>query len=127
LLRRSPVGEHRQVFLCAVDGPKAGAANTGPKRSNGEESAKIASKGRIEGAFFPQKIGVCFRVALDRTAFPTSYISGEVPMFDSLDDQMRRDEDKVSSSKERMMRWALYVLAAGIVFGGLIIGVHYMG
>ena len=47
-------------------------------------------------------------------------------MFDSLDDQMRRDEDKVSSSKERMMRWALYVIAAGIVFGGLIIGVHYM-
>jgi hypothetical protein len=48
-------------------------------------------------------------------------------MFDSLDDQMRRDEDKVSSSKERMMRWALYVPAAGIVYGGLIIGVHYMG
>jgi hypothetical protein len=47
-------------------------------------------------------------------------------MFDSLDDQMRRDEDKVSSSKVRMMRWALYVIAAGIVFGGLIIGVHYM-
>lgn len=48
-------------------------------------------------------------------------------MFDSLDDQMRKDEDKVSSSKERMMRWALYIIAAGIVFGGLIIGVHYMG
>jgi hypothetical protein len=47
-------------------------------------------------------------------------------MFDSLDDQMRTHEDKVSSSKERMMRWALYVLAAGVVFGGLIIGVHYM-
>jgi hypothetical protein len=48
-------------------------------------------------------------------------------MFDSLDDQMRKDEDKVSSSKERIMRWALYVLAAGIVFGGLIVGVHFMG
>lgn len=48
-------------------------------------------------------------------------------MFDSLDDQMRRDEDKGSSSKERLMRWALYVLAAGIVSGGLIIGFHYMG
>lgn len=48
-------------------------------------------------------------------------------MFDSLDDQMRKDEDKVSSSKERIMRWALYIIAAGIVFGGLIIGVHYMG
>jgi len=47
-------------------------------------------------------------------------------MFDSLDDQMRKDEDRVSSGKERMMRWALYVLAAGIVFGGLIFGVHFM-
>jgi hypothetical protein len=47
-------------------------------------------------------------------------------MFDSLDDQMRKDQDKVSSSKGRMMFWALVVIAAGIVFGGLIIGVHYM-
>lgn len=47
-------------------------------------------------------------------------------MFDSLDDQMRKDEDRVSSSKERMMRWALYIIAAGIVFGGLIFGVHKM-
>ncbi len=48
-------------------------------------------------------------------------------MFDSLDDQMRKDEDRVSSPKERMMRWALYVLVAGLVMGGLIVGVHYMG
>jgi hypothetical protein len=54
------------------------------------------------------------------------FILREVPMFDSLDDQMRKDEDRVSSGKERMMRWALYVLAAGIVFGGLIFGVHFM-
>ena len=47
-------------------------------------------------------------------------------MFDSLDDQMRKDEDRVSSSKERMMRWALVILAAGVVFGGLIFGVHFM-
>jgi hypothetical protein len=47
-------------------------------------------------------------------------------MFDSLDDQMRKDEDRVSTSKERMMRWALYVIAAGLVFGGLIFGVHVM-
>jgi hypothetical protein len=47
-------------------------------------------------------------------------------MFDSLDDQMRKDEDRVTSQKGRMMRWALYVLAAGLVFGGLIFGVHVM-
>jgi hypothetical protein len=45
-------------------------------------------------------------------------------MFDSLDDQMRKDEDRVTSSKERMMRWALYVLAAGVVFSGLYFSVH---
>jgi hypothetical protein len=48
-------------------------------------------------------------------------------MFDSLDDQIRKDDDRVSSSKERMMKWALYILAAGVLFGGVIIGVHYMG
>lgn len=52
---------------------------------------------------------------------------GGSSMFDSLDDQMRKDEDKVSTSKERIVRWALYVLAAGVVFGGLIVGVHFMG
>lgn len=47
-------------------------------------------------------------------------------MFDSLDDQMRKDDDRVSSGKNRIMRWALYGLAGAVVFGGLIIGVHYM-
>jgi hypothetical protein len=47
-------------------------------------------------------------------------------MFDSLDEQMKKDENRVSSSGERMMRYALYVLAAAVVFGGLILGVHYM-
>jgi hypothetical protein len=45
-------------------------------------------------------------------------------MFDSLDEQMRKDEDRVSTSKGRMVRYALYVLAAVVVFGGLILGVH---
>jgi hypothetical protein len=63
----------------------------------------------------------------DRVRVSYVILFREVPMFDSLDDQMRKDEDRVSSSKERMMRWALYVLAACIVFGGLIFGVHYMG
>ncbi len=45
-------------------------------------------------------------------------------MFDSLDEQIKKDEDRVSTSKERMVRYALYVLAAVVVFGGLILGVH---
>ena len=48
-------------------------------------------------------------------------------MFDSLDEQIRKDEDKVSSSKERMMKYVLYFLAGALVFGGLLAGVHFMG
>ncbi len=47
-------------------------------------------------------------------------------MFDSLDEQIRKDEDRVSTSGQRMMRYALYVIAAAVVFGGLILGVHMM-
>jgi hypothetical protein len=48
-------------------------------------------------------------------------------MFDILEEQMRKDENRVTSSKERMLRYALYVLAAGLVFGGLIFSVHLLG
>jgi hypothetical protein len=47
-------------------------------------------------------------------------------MFDSLDEQIKKDEDRVSTSGQRMMRYALYVIAAAVVFGGLILGVHMM-
>ena len=45
-------------------------------------------------------------------------------MFDSLDEQMKKDENRVTSSKERIFRLLLYVLAAVVVFGGLYLGVH---
>ena len=47
-------------------------------------------------------------------------------MFDSLEEQIKQDENRVSSSGSRMMMWALVVLAAVLVFGGLILGVHLM-
>lgn len=47
-------------------------------------------------------------------------------MFDSLEEQIKRDDDRIESSKQRMFRWALYALAGIVVFGGLILGVHYM-
>jgi hypothetical protein len=43
-------------------------------------------------------------------------------MFDSLDEQIRKDEHKAVSNKERMMRWALILLITVIVFGGLYFG-----
>jgi hypothetical protein len=47
-------------------------------------------------------------------------------MFDSLDEQIQKDENRVTTSGQRLMRYALYVLAAAVVMGGLIIGVHMM-
>ena len=43
-------------------------------------------------------------------------------MFDSLDDQIRLDEHKAVSNKERMMRYALILLITVVVFGGLYLG-----
>lgn len=48
-------------------------------------------------------------------------------MFDSLDEQMKKDDARVVSTAERAVRYALYVIAAIVVFGGLILGVHLAG
>jgi hypothetical protein len=45
-------------------------------------------------------------------------------MFDSLDEQMKKDEDRVTSPRERLMRWVIYLIAGLVVFGGVIIGVR---
>ena len=45
-------------------------------------------------------------------------------MFDSLDEQMKKDEDRVTSPKERIVRYVIYLIAGLVVFGGLIMGVR---
>ena len=45
-------------------------------------------------------------------------------MFDSLDEQMKQDDKRMVSSKERMMRWVIVAVAALVVFGAVIAGVH---
>lgn len=47
-------------------------------------------------------------------------------MFDSLDEQIKRDENRVSTPTQRFMRYAIYVIAAAVVMGGVLIGVHLM-
>ena len=47
-------------------------------------------------------------------------------MFDSLDEQIKRDEDRVSTPAQRIMRYAIYVAAAAVIVAGVLIGVHYM-
>ena len=47
-------------------------------------------------------------------------------MFDSLDEQIRNDELKALSNRERILRWTLIVLVSVIVFGTVYLGVHFM-
>jgi hypothetical protein len=45
-------------------------------------------------------------------------------MFDSLDEQIRIDEHKAVSNKERMIRYALILLLTLAVFGALYLMSH---
>jgi hypothetical protein len=47
-------------------------------------------------------------------------------MFDSLEDQIQKDENRVTTTGQRVMRYVLYVVAAAVVMGGVIFGVHMM-
>jgi hypothetical protein len=48
-------------------------------------------------------------------------------MFDSLDDQMKHDLEKESSSKQRMLLWLAIAIASIVIFGGLYLGVSRLG
>jgi hypothetical protein len=39
---------------------------------------------------------------------------------------MKKDENRETTSAQRMLRYALYALAGVLVFGGLIFSVHLM-
>lgn len=47
-------------------------------------------------------------------------------MFESLDEQMKHDEDEVTTPKERWMRHALVALVSVLLFGGLYMGVRML-
>ena len=44
-------------------------------------------------------------------------------MFDSLDEQMKKDDERASTKSERMMKWAAVAVTSLLVFGGLYLGV----
>jgi hypothetical protein len=46
-------------------------------------------------------------------------------MFDSLDEQMARDDAAGSTKKERMIRYAVIAVSSVVLFGGLVLGVGY--
>jgi hypothetical protein len=45
-------------------------------------------------------------------------------MFDSLDEQMKKDINKESTPQQRMLMWVVIVVASILVFGGLYFGVR---
>ena len=47
-------------------------------------------------------------------------------MFDSLDDQMKRDLEKESTKSERMIRYAVVAVASIVLFGSLYLGVRFL-
>lgn len=46
-------------------------------------------------------------------------------MFGSLDEQIRNDELKALTHRERILRWTLIVLVSVIVFGAVYLAVHF--
>lgn len=48
-------------------------------------------------------------------------------MFESLDEQMKHDEQETTTPKERYMKWVLVALVSLAVFGGLYMGVRVLG
>jgi hypothetical protein len=88
------------------------------------EAGLIAGPTAAQGLSFGLQRDYTF-LSSDRVGFLTALFSGG-SMFDSLDEQIRKDEDRVTSSGQRMMRYAIYVAAAAVVFGGLILGVHLL-
>lgn len=47
-------------------------------------------------------------------------------MFESLDDRMKHDDQEVTTTRERLLKWVVVGVISVIVFGGLWMGVRMM-
>jgi hypothetical protein len=47
-------------------------------------------------------------------------------MFDSLADRIREDDHQTTSATERYLRYALVLVVAVVLFGGLYMGVRFL-
>lgn len=47
-------------------------------------------------------------------------------MFNSLEDELRRDEQATSTPTQRWLRYAAVLLASIILFGGLYAGIRFL-
>ncbi len=47
-------------------------------------------------------------------------------MFESLDEQMKHDEDVATTPKERFLKWVVVGVLSVLLFGGLYMGVRLL-
>lgn len=47
-------------------------------------------------------------------------------MFESLDDQMKHDEQETVTPRERWIKWVLVGIVSILLFGGLYMGVRLL-
>ena len=47
-------------------------------------------------------------------------------MFDSLNEKIKQDEHKGTTSQQRIMHWVMIGLIASVAIGGLCLGVTWM-
>ena len=47
-------------------------------------------------------------------------------MFESLDEQMKHDEEATTTPKEKYLKWVLVAVTSVILFGGLYMGVRLL-
>lgn len=48
-------------------------------------------------------------------------------MFETLEEQMKVDEEKATTKPERFIRWSVIAVLSVILFGALYLGLHLMG
>lgn len=48
-------------------------------------------------------------------------------MFETLEDQIKIDEEKATPKSQRMIRWVLIALLSVILFGSLYFGIQLFG
>jgi hypothetical protein len=47
-------------------------------------------------------------------------------MFNSLDEELKRDDQETSTPRERWLRYAAVLLVSMVLFGGLYAGIHFL-
>ena len=74
-----------------------------------------------------QRYAACTRVSVASGAGQEYYVAEvRLTMFDSLEEQIRRDEKGQSSTREKVVLYLTISAVSVLIFGGLIIAVQHL-